>query len=298
METCGNPPGGQAITVPWSIELTNSSTWSGGVGYFGERYIAPILVDSKREPDWTFRLTSGVAARLIPLSLLLFVAAVAGYGALLPKQAPLPSLFTIVLVVVAVLLLHEALHGLGFVVYGGRPKFGFMVRGGVPYAYATCPGRLFSKRQYCVIGALPLVVISLASFALLPIPQAAVDGLVAFGFNTASAVGDLCLPEGHRGERPHGLDPRGFEWVVVWLVATLLSFGAVSVAELELTIRLNGGAGGRLMLGPVQLAEAGHTGGRLHGGFEIVPALLIAGLVGIGLTAAWRAIGAWRRRSV
>jgi len=280
-------------------------------------------VDSKREPDWTFRLTSGVAARLIPLSLLLFVAAVAGYGALVPKQAPLPSLFTIVLVVVAVLLLHEALHGLGFLVYGGRPKFGFMVRGGVPYAYATCPGRLFSKRQYCVIGALPLVVISLASFALLPIPQAAVDGLVAFGFNTASAVGDLwmlalvlqspagtqfldpdgtsmaaLLPEGHRGERPHGLDPRGFEWVVVWLVATLLSFGAVSVAELELTIRLNGGAGGRLMLGPVQLAEAGHTGGRLHGGFEIVPALLIAGLVGIGLTAAWRAIGAWRRRSV
>lgn len=280
-------------------------------------------MDTEREPDWTFRLTSGVAARLVPLSLLLFVAAVAGYGALVPKQAPLPSLFTIALVFVAVLLAHEALHGLGFLLFGARPKFGFMFRGGLPYAYATCPGKLFSRPQYCVIGALPLVGISLAAFALLPFPQAAVDGLVAFGFNTASAVGDLwmlalvlqspagtrfvdpdgtsmaaLLPEGHRGERPRGLDPRGFEWVVVWLVATLLSFGAVSLAELELTIQLNGGAGGRLMLGPIQLAEAGRSGGRLHGGFEIIPALLIAGLVGLGLTAAWTAIRAGRRRSV
>ena len=280
-------------------------------------------METAREPDWIFRLTSGVAARLIPLSLVLFVAAAAGYGALVPKQATIPSLFTIVLVFVAVLLLHEALHGLGFLIYGGRPKFGFMVRGGVPYAYATCPGRVFSKRQYSVIGALPLVVISLASFALLPFPQAAVDGLVAFGFNTASAVGDLwmlalvlqspagtrfldpdgtsmaaLLPEGHRTERPRGLDPRGFEWVVVWLVATLVSFGIVTIVEVQLALRLAAGAGGRLMLGPIQLAEVSHSGGRLHGGFEIVPALLISGLAGLAVSAAWTAIAARRRRSV
>ena len=280
-------------------------------------------MDTTRQPDWVFRLTSGVAARLVPLSLLLFVAAVVGYGALIPAQAPLPSLLTVAAIFLGVLVLHEALHGLGFLLNGGRPRFGIKIEGGVPYAFASCPGQPFSKGQYTVIGALPLAVIDLAALALVLVPQAAVGGMLAFGFNTAGAVGDLWmltlvlqsppgtrfldpdgtsmaafLPEGQEAARPRGLDPRGYEWVVVWLVATLFAFGAVLFSALQLATRLNGGSGGILKLGPVTIAEASRSGGHFHGGVQIVPILLLSALIGIGAAAAWSAIAARRRRPV
>ena len=283
----------------------------------------PLQIDA-REPDWVFRLTSGVAARLVPLSVLLFVAAMVGYGALLSAlsgNAPIPSLLVTVVVVVGVFVMHEAFHGLGFVIFGGQPKFGFMVRGGVPYAYATCPGHLFTRSQYLVIGALPLVVISLATLPLAAVPQAAVAAMIAFTLNTAGAVGDLwmlalvlqtppetrfldpdgtsmaaLLPPGSAGRKPRGLDPKGFGGFVAWLVATLIASFAITFGALQLASQLNGGAGGRLLLGPIAIAEASRSGGQLHASVAIVPAIVLSALIGLGAAAAWSAIMVWRRR--
>jgi hypothetical protein len=282
--------------------------------------------DEKREPDWVFKLTSGVAARLFPLSLLAFAAVIAGYSALmaaLKTNPPLPSLVVIAMLFVGVLVLHEGLHGLGFAVFGGRPKFGLMIRGGIPYAYATCPGRVFTRTQYLVIGALPLVVIDVAVLPLAGFPAAAMDGMLAAAFNTAGAVGDLwmlalvlqtprgtrfldpdgtsmaaLLPAGAAGRKPKGLDPRGYEWVVVWLVATVLAFTPVLFAALQLALGLNGGAGGQLWLGPILIAEASHAGGHAQGGVKILPAVGVAAVIGLAVAAAWAVIAGTRRRSV
>ncbi len=312
------------MTVPWRIERTNSSTWVGGAWYFGERYIAPILGDEEHEPDWVFRLTPGVGARLVPLSALLFVAALVAYGALLNvfnRQAPIPSPLVIVVIFVGVLVVHEGLHGVGFMIFGGQPKFGFAVRGGIPYAFATCPGHFFTRSQFLVIGALPLVVISLAALPLAAVPPVAVGALVAFALNTAGAAGDVWmlalvlqtppgsrfvdpdgtsmaayLPPGGAGRNPRGLDPKGLEWIVAWMIATSIALFAITVGAPQLALGLNGGAGGRLLLGPVTIAEAGRGGGHVHGSVAILPALVLAALVGLAAAPAWSAITGWRRR--
>jgi len=283
-------------------------------------------VVEEREPDWVFRLTSGVAARLVPLSLLLFVGVIVGYSALMASlrtNPPIPSLFTLALIFVGVLVIHEALHGLAFAGFGAQPKFGFMIRGGVPYAYATCQGRFFTKPQYLFIGALPLVAIDLAMLPLAAFPTVAVDAMAAAAINTAGAVGDLWmlalvlqspagtrfmdpdgssmaafLPGGHPQVKPRGLDPHGYEWIVVWLVATLVAFGGLLFVALQLALGMNGGAGGHLKLGPIPIAEASHSGGRAHGGVELLPVLLVSALIGVLVAAAWVAVAGWRRRSV
>ena len=312
------------MTVPWRIERTNSSAWSGGAWYFGERYIAPILGDEEHEPDWVFRLTPGVGARLVPLSALLFVAALVAYGALLSalsRDAPLPPLLVLVAVFVGVLVVHEGLHGLGFIIFGGHPKFGFAVRGGVPYAFATCPGHFFTRSQFLVIGALPLVVISLVALPLAAVPPLAVGALVAFALNTAGAAGDVWmlalvlqtppgsrfvdpdgtsmaafLPPGEAGRNPRGLNPKGFEWLVAWLVASLIVLFGITLGALQLALELNGGAGGRLQLGPVTIAEVSRSGGHVHGSFAILPMIVLSALVGLAVAPAWSAITGWRRR--
>jgi hypothetical protein len=85
---------------------------------------------------------------------------------------------------------------------------------------------------------------------------------------------------------------------VIWLVATLIAFGGVLFIALQLALGMNGGAGGHLMLGPILIAEASHSGGRVHGGVQLLPVLLVSALIGVLVAAGWVAIAGWRRRSV
>jgi Putative zincin peptidase len=98
-----------------------------------------------------------------------------------------------ILTPVLVLLVHEGLHGVGFLIFGGRPKFGAGIKGGAPYLFATCPGRRFSWGRMVAIGALPLVVIDLATLALAGYSPLVVPAMLAFAFNTAGAVADLWM---------------------------------------------------------------------------------------------------------
>ena len=273
------------------------------------------------KPFWVFRLTSGVGARLMVLAVLIVLLAGTAYvalaGALGNSPAIVPPLALLV-VLVAVIVVHEALHGLGFLVFGGRPRFGFAVKGGVPYAFATCPGRRFTKRQFLVIGLLPLFVIGAAALAVAGSPQLAGYGILAFAINTSGAVGDLwmvtlilqspsrtlfedtdgvsleaSLPADVAPPRlPRGLDPKGWEkpvgWAMAWFAAAGLTYLALTVVEISLARSMNGGAGGTFSVAGIALASARPGHARL-----LQPPVLIAATI-VGLLAAG-AVGRLRR---
>ena len=267
-------------------------------------------MDAPDQPLWVFRMTGGLAARLFPLSLILFVASIAVYVAVARQTlttAPIPFLLTL-LTVVLVLVVHEALHGVGFLLFGGRPKFGAGIKGGAPYLFAMCPGKRFTWGRFLVIGALPLVVIDVAALALAGNSPLVVPAMLAFAFNTAGAVGDLWMiavilqtpsaatfeatdepamiawpgPGTNRPEKlPRGLDPRGFESFVKWTgLATVLfaaAFLVIGIVEVSLA---RASANGTLAIGNVALASMTKTTVRVN----LLPQAVLAAIVAAALT--------------
>ena len=93
-------------------------------------------------------------------------------------------------VMAAVILVHEAVHGLGFwLLCGVRPTFAF--RGA--YAYAAAPGWYLPRDRYLLTGLAPLVLISLLCLGLIAVvPAGWVFPLVlAAVLNASGAVGDI-----------------------------------------------------------------------------------------------------------
>ncbi len=93
----------------------------------------------------------------------------------------------------ATIVVHEMLHGVGFLMAGARPRFGVGIIGIMPIAYASSdskvkvPGMLFT-------AYLPFVLLSVIFIAVARIfPQ--YQALVMIGFigNFAGAVGDLWI---------------------------------------------------------------------------------------------------------
>jgi hypothetical protein len=272
------------------------------------------------QPLWVFRMTGGLAARLAPLSLVLFVVAIAAY-ALIARQTLNSAQINVlvILIPVAILIVHEGLHGAGFLIFGGRPKFGAGIKGGAPYLFATCPGRRFSWGRFLVIGALPLVVIDLAALALAGYRPLVVPAMLAFAFNTAGAVGDLWMiavilqtprtavfedidepamiawpgPGTTPPRRlPRGLDPRGGESLVfmVGLAAVLFMacFLVIGLAEIVLA---RASPHGILAVGSLVLATISTTGSHTTGSANLSAQTFLAALLAAPLT--WAA----RRRS-
>jgi hypothetical protein len=92
----------------------------------------------------------------------------------------------------AVIILHEAVHGIFFWLYTrSKPKFAFKVW----YAYATAPGWYFPRNQYAVIAIAPLVVLSLLGIILfLFVPAGLLTLVLLFiTFNASGAVGDMVV---------------------------------------------------------------------------------------------------------
>ncbi len=268
------------------------------------------MVDTPDQPLWVFRMTGGLAARLLPLSFILFVASIVVYVAVARQTlttAPIPFLLTLVTVAL-VLVVHEALHGVGFLLFGGRPKFGAGVKGGAPYFFAMCPGKRFTWGRFLVIGALPLVVIDVAALALAGYSPLVVPAILAFAFNTAGAVGDLWMigvilqtpntatfedtdepamiawpgPGTRRPEKlPRGLDPQGFESLVKWTgLATVLfaaAFLVIGIVEVSLA---RASANGTLAIGSVVLASMTKTTVRVN----LLTQAMLAAIVAAALT--------------
>ena len=277
-------------------------------------------MDSSERPLWIFRLTSGVAARLGPLSLALFVVSIAAYAAVARRtleSAPIPYLITI-LTPFVVLVGHEALHGLGFLVFGGRPKFGAGIKGAAPYLFATCPGKRFNWGHTLVVGALPLVAIDVAAFAFAGYAPLVVPAMLAFAFNTAGAVGDLWLIalilQTHRSAMfedtdqpamiawpgpgtpgsarpPRGLDPRGFESLVTWAsVATIVFLAVFLIVGIIEVALARASSNGSLEVGNVVLASVTATSRHLSVRVSLLPESMVAAVIAAALTLAARAV--------
>ena len=102
------------------------------------------------------------------------------------------ELLVFVVLVTAIIVPHEWVHGLAIRYYGGEPRYGVgLAHFVLPYAYATTDHR-FSRNQFVVVALAPLVVLTLVGVAL----------LVAFGWgwlvvplaaNAGGAVGDLWM---------------------------------------------------------------------------------------------------------
>ena len=95
-------------------------------------------------------------------------------------------------------ILHEASHGVFFLVFGGRPRFGFKpwTRCG-PVFYAAAPGSYLDRPRYLAAGLAPAVLLTAALAAALAL-VAANDLLAstvtwAFVLNVAGSAGDMVM---------------------------------------------------------------------------------------------------------
>ena len=287
-----------------------------------------MSVENPEQPLWVFRLTSGLAGRLIPLSAFLVVASIALYGLVASQYLPTAPFSVPALVLTAILVIpvHEALHGAGYFAFGGRPKFGAGIRGAMPYFYATCPGKRFTWGRMFIIGALPLVAIDIVAIALAGYSPLVLPAGLAFVLNTTGAVGDLWMmavmlqtprtalfedtdepamiawpgPGTQTPARPpRGLDPRGYEslatWGMVGVGLFLALFFVVSLIEVTLARAL---ANGRLAVGNIELASATTTNGHFSARVSLLPDLVLAVVFAAVLTwAARKIVGGLRART-
>ena len=94
-----------------------------------------------------------------------------------------------ILAYIVVMFLHEVVHALAFLFWGGKPYFGAKL----PVAlYCGAKNQLFRRNQYLVVGLAPLIVISLAAiiFTLFS-PALASYTLFASIGNFSGAAGDV-----------------------------------------------------------------------------------------------------------
>lgn len=92
---------------------------------------------------------------------------------------------------VIVLPLHEAIHGLMFLAWGGRPYFGAKL----PLAlYCGAKDQLFHRNQYLAVGLAPLIVITLVALLVTwYVPVFASYIILASVGNFAGAAGDVLV---------------------------------------------------------------------------------------------------------
>jgi hypothetical protein len=126
------------------------------------------------------------------------VAGMFAYGTVATGSPPTQSSFPLlqlIAAVVAVFGLHEALHGIFIAAFGARPEFGIVRvgRSGVPLAiFATALGHLFTRRQYLIVTAAPMVIVSLAGIPACLSPLGSYLWL-PFAWHLGGCVGDAII---------------------------------------------------------------------------------------------------------
>lgn len=83
----------------------------------------------------------------------------------------LRALLVTLVLIAALMVLHEWVHGLAMRSFGARPSYGIGVAGRVvPYAYCTAPGHLFDKRQFLTVTLAPGVMLTAICMAGIMLP--------------------------------------------------------------------------------------------------------------------------------
>lgn len=138
-----------------------------------------------------------LSLRMLGIGLIFFVALnLAAYAwhyhvAIAPLSLPGVLLWILInmLAYIVILPVHEAIHGLFFLLWGGKPYFGAKL----PFAlYCGAKQQLFRRNQYLVVGLAPLVVLTLAAIVL-TLTAPGLASFVLFGTvgNFSGAAGDV-----------------------------------------------------------------------------------------------------------
>ena len=97
--------------------------------------------------------------------------------------------FPLVLVLLPV---HEWIHGLAMRRFGASPSYGaMMLYGMVPCFYCTSPGHRFTRSQFAVVSAAPLLAISLVGGLCVALVPYGGWLVLPLGFHLGGCVGDL-----------------------------------------------------------------------------------------------------------
>jgi len=104
--------------------------------------------------------------------------------------------FLIVLgVIVAVIILHEAVHGVLFLVLGGKPRFGVKLVGRLfPVAFYATSSAPLLRNQYLLVILAPFLTLTLVFLAIGILANAegiAALAIMAMAINTSGSIGDL-----------------------------------------------------------------------------------------------------------
>ena len=120
--------------------------------------------------------------------------------------------------IAATIILHEAIHGLLFLVMGSKPRFGFRLLGKFfPVAYVTS-NDLLSRNRYLVVALGPLLILSTICFVtavMSTLTGIMLLALSAMAMNISGAIGDIA---GTRHILKHSRDTffqdteDGFNW--------------------------------------------------------------------------------------
>lgn len=96
----------------------------------------------------------------------------------------------VLIITIATITLHEAVHGLTFIfISRARPVFGFRW----VYAFAAAPGYYIPRNRYLPVALAPLVVISVLGVALMTVvPANWLIGIILMCVvNASGSIGDL-----------------------------------------------------------------------------------------------------------
>lgn len=102
------------------------------------------------------------------------------------------NILVLLVLVSAILIPHEWLHGLAIQYYGGEPRYGVgLAHFILPYAYATTDHR-FTRNQFIVVLLTPLVVLTLVGVPVMVVFE---WGWLALPLaaNAGGAIGDLWM---------------------------------------------------------------------------------------------------------
>ena len=130
--------------------------------------------------------------------------------------------FLIVLgVFVAFIILHEGIHGLMFLVFGGKPHFGVKLAGRFfPVAFYTTSRAPVSRNQYLLVSLAPFLTLTpifLVIGILANSEGIAALAIIAAAMNVSGSIGDLMMAwkiRRHGNQTLFEDTADGFNWYV------------------------------------------------------------------------------------
>lgn len=214
-----------------------------------------------------------------------------------------------IMVYIVTLIVHEMLHGLGFLIGGARPKFGVGITGILPYAYATSADKLALKNMLFV-AYLPFVALSIMFIGLaVAMPEYSAFYMVGFVGNFAGAVGDIWIAsrmlkylrfhdvvvlDTKAGTELYSSSPDAFAvgkasveqqktTTSFWKVASVAFLSIVIVSAVVPVIMLRSGYTGSFKLGAgeLYLFTVDSSNANTSATFNLLPAIVGGGIAGM-----------------